>query len=352
MNILFIADPVIPVPPTHYGGAERIVHLYAQEFARLGHSIHILAGPGSRGYGGPLHVYSAPSNSYLSRLRRKSGFQIQSLLAAIDCDVVYNHARFDYLEALLAINKPMLHCFHNPIDQGQIDFAERRMKSRSAFHFLSESQRSHALISMPNVLIPNSVDTFSICPGGGEGGYLVFLGRLTRNKGVDIAIAVALLSGKKLVIAGNVSDEEGGKTFFRQEVEPYLDGEQIRWIGEVDDLQKQCLLGQAEALLFPINWDEPFGLVMIEALACGTPVIATMRASTPEVIDDGVTGFLCDAEEPRVESFAEAVRRLPEIRRSSCRQAAEKRFDVRVICLKILDALSNLSSGNPLSFQR
>ena len=327
-----------------------MVHLYAKEFARLGHTIHILAGPGSRSYGGRLHLHSAPSTSYLSRFRHKLGFQIQSLSAAIDCDVVYNHARFDYLEALLAINKPILHCFHNGIDQGQIDFAERRMKSRSAFHFLSESQRSNALISMPNVLIPNSVDTLSICPGGGEGGYLVFLGRLTRNKGVDIAIAVALLSGMKLMIAGNVSDEEGGKTFFRQEVEPYLDGLQICWIGEVDDFQKQRLLGQAEAVLMPIRWQDPCPVVMFEALACGTPVIATRRASIPEVIEDGVTGFLCDPSEPSVESFVNAVRRLPEIRRSSCRQAVEKRFDVRVTSIKILDALSNLSSGNHLGF--
>lgn len=343
MKILLIADPHIPIPPLHYGGAERIVALYAKEFQNLGHTVHLLAGAGSRPYGGRLHLHRAPSSAYLSRAKCKIKFQFQSLWAARDCDVVYNFGRFDYLEGLLTLDKSLLHCFQNPVDQGQISFAEQRMRPRSMFHCVSHNQKSHALITAPCVVIPNPVDTESYTMGRGSGGYLAFLGRLTRNKGVDIAIQTAKLSGRPLVIAGNISKEEGGEQFFHEEVEPHLDGEQIRWIGPVNDRQKQALLGDAEALLFPIRWDEPFGIVMVEALACGTPVIATKRASTPEVIEHGRTGFLCSPEEPKAETFVDAVGQLSTLSRHECRRSAEQRFDVRVVAPQVLSVLGQLA---------
>ena len=348
MKILLVADPHIPVPPTHYGGAERVVALYAQEFARLGHRVDLLAGPDSKAYGGNLHLHRAPSRKYLSRAYRKIRFQLQSILAARNCDVVYNHGRFDYLESLLALSKPTLNRFPNPIDQGQIDFAERRIRSSAAFHFISANQRSHAQVSVPSCVIPNPIDSSRYSFGNGSAGYLAFLGRLTSSKGVDVAIAVARRSNRRLVIAGNVSNEEGGEHFFREQVEPFIDGDQICWIGPVDDAEKQQFLGQAEALLFPIRWDEPFGIVMIEAMACGCPVIATRRASTPEVIDHGVTGWLCDPEEPSVDAFVDAVNRLPELNREACRKAVEQRFDVRVLAPRVLEVLQKLALRQPM----
>lgn len=349
MRILLIADPHIHVPPSHYGGAERIVALYAQEFQRLGHIVHLMAGPGSQAYGGRLHIHYAPSLAYYSRARRKLQFQAESLWAARDCDAIYNFGRFDYLEALLAKKSPLLHCLQNPIDQRQIEFAESRMRSRAMFHFISRNQQAHARISVSNVVIPNPVDTQAYAAGRGAGSYLAFLGRLTRNKGVDVAIETARMTGRRLVIAGNISKEEGGEQFFHEQVEPHLDGEQIRWIGPVNDQQKQTLLGDAEALLFPIRWDEPFGIVMVEALACGTPVIATKRASTPEVIEQGKTGFLCSPEEPRADVFAEAVGKLSSLSRQDCRRAAEQQFDVRMLAPQVLTVLERLSQGEDCS---
>ncbi|QFZ92692.2 glycosyltransferase [Synechococcus elongatus] len=346
MKVLVIADPHIPVPPTHYGGAERIVHLYAEEFTQLGHTVHLMAGPSSRSYGnGRLHIHHAPTLNYWSRARRKIQFQAQSLWTAQDCDVIYNHGRFDYLEALLRFRKPILNKFPNPIDQQQINFAERRIRSNVVFHCISENQRAAAHIQTPTVVIPNPIDTRLYQAGDGSGGYLAFLGRLTRNKGVDIAIAVACKTQKKLIIAGNISKEEGGEAFFQQEVEPHLDGEHIRWIGPVNDRQKQELLSQAEALLFPIRWEEPFGMVMVEALACGTPVIATRRASTPEVIEHGRTGFLCAPAEPSVDAFVTAIAQLPSLNRADCRIAAETRFDVRQVTPRVLNVLTQLVTG-------
>lgn len=345
MKILLVADPLIPIPPSHYGGAERIVALQADEFARLGHRVHLMAGPGSSAYGGRLHVHRSPSQALYSRAYRKLRFQLQSVLASRDCDVVYNFGRSDYIEALLALRKPLLQCFQNPIDQFQIDYLEARIRSRVALHCISENQRSHARLSTPSMVIPNPVDTRAYAPGSGEAGYLAFLGRLTHNKGVDVAIDVARRTGRKLVIAGNVSNEQGDEEFFRQQVEPHLDGDQIRWIGPVNDRQKQDLLAQASALLFPIRWDEPFGIVMVEALACGCPVIATRRASVPEVIEHGRTGFLCDPSEPSPEAFADALADLPQLSRQTCRKAVEQRFDVRVVAPQVLAVLEQLASG-------
>lgn len=344
MKILLIADPHIPVPPSHYGGAERVVALYADEFARLGHRVDLMAGPGSKAYGGRLYLHKAPSADYLSRAHRKIRFQFQSLIAASDCDIVYNHSRIDYLESILAIRKPLLNRFPNPINQVNIDSAEKRIRSDVAFHFISDSQRSRAKVAAPTCVIPNPIDTHCYAPGDGSGGYLAFLGRLTMHKGVDVAIAVARRTGRKLVIAGNVSNEPGGEQYFREQVEPYIDGNQICWAGPVDDEQKGQLLSKASALLFPIRWDEPFGIVMIEALACGCPVIATRRASTPEVIDHGVTGWLCESSEPSVDAFVDAVHRLPELDRQACRLAAERRFDVRIVAPRVLKVLQQLAN--------
>ena len=339
MNILLIADPHLPVPPLRYGGAERVAALYAAELSRLGHRVDLLAAPGSRPYGGHLYSHRAPSASWPSRAHRKLRFQLQSLAAARHCDVVYNLGRFDYMEALLAIRKPLLHCFSHPVDQALIQAAEARIRARAGFHFVSEHQRAAAAVTVPAVTIANPVDSRFYSPGPGDGGYLLFLGRLTANKGVDLAIATARRCQIPLVIAGNLPDEPGAASFFKEQIEPHLDGQRVRWVGAVTDQQKQELLGRAAALLFPIRWEEPFGIVMVEALACGTPVIATRRASTPEVIEHGRTGWLCD---PTVEALADGVARLPAIDRRHCRQAAEQRFDVRVLTPLLLASLAAL----------
>jgi len=167
--------------------------------------------------------------------------------------------------------------------------------------------------------------------------YLAFLGRLTANKGVDSAIRVARRCGIKLIIAGNISNEPGDRDFFEREIRPQLDAE-IEWIGPVNDERKQKLLNGAQALLFPIRWPEPFGIVMAESLACGPPVIATRCASTPEVIDHGVTGFLCDSEDEMVE----AVGKIATIDRSTCRRAAEESFSVEALTRGYLHAIESL----------
>ena len=343
MRILLIVDPEHPVPPRQYGGTERVADLLAREWSRCGHRVDLLAGHGSRAYGGSLHLHKPPSKAYPSRVRRKLQFQLQSLWAARHCDVVCNFGRFDYLEALLRLGKPILHTFHHPIDQCLVNEAEARVRSgRVLFHCISAHQRSQARFRHPSIVVPNPIEAARYRPGNGEAGHLAFLGRLSRNKGVDVAIAAAQRVGQLLLLAGPVPNEPGARKFFEAEVQPALDAGVARWLGPLDDAGKQELLAGATALLFPIRWDEPFGLVMTEALACGTPVIATRRASTPEVICDGITGWLCDPAEPDPGAFAAAIGRVPQLDRHQCRLDVEQRFGVEAIAAQLLTAFESL----------
>jgi glycosyltransferase involved in cell wall biosynthesis len=339
MQILIIADPHIPIPPKLYGGAERIAHLLAQEFVRQGHRVSLIAGPGSQAYNGELFIHHAPTLNYFSRAYRKIRFQFLSTYAARNVDIVLNFGRVDYLELLLRTRTPLLHCFQNPIAQYEIHYLQKW--SYPQLHLYGVSHHQISIADLPNKILPtsvihNAVDSDYFQFSSTHQDYLVFLGRLTHNKGVDTAINVAKKTGFPLIIAGNVSKEPGGEAFFESVVKPAIDNKQIRYIGPVNDAQKQELLGNALALLFPIRWDEPFGIVMVESLACGTPVIATRRASTPEVIRDGITGFLCDNEEQMVE----AVHQVHSIDRVECRRDAEQRFSHTVLgqkCLALMD---------------
>jgi glycosyltransferase involved in cell wall biosynthesis len=161
-------------------------------------------------------------------------------------------------------------------------------------------------------------DTFA--PSYEPGSYLAFVGRLTKEKGPETAIALARQSGIELRIAAKIPRSE--TRYYKDKLEPLIDGDRIRLVGELNDVDKGCLLRNASALLFPIDWPEPFGLVMIEAMACGTPVIAFRRGSVPEVIDDGVTGLVVNDD---VEALA-AIRRLAELDRRRVRATFDQRF--------------------------
>jgi len=345
LKILIIADPHIPIPPSQYGGTERIVHLYAREASRLGHIVNLLAGKGSSSYGGSLVIHKPPTSFRLNRAYRKLRFQVQTILEAQKCDVVYSHGRFDYLEALLALDVPLLHCFHNIVEQNQIDFAEARMKTNSAFHFISYSQSKELKLKKPYFLIPNCIDTKIYHTVEHPSNYLLYVGRITHNKGVDIAIKAARLSGIPLIIAGNVCDSKDSQEYFNFQIKPQLNKDNITWVGPVNDSQKANLLANALALLFPIRWQEPFGLVMIEALASGCPIIATNCASTPEVIEHGVTGYLCDSSDDMAEIFADAIKDISQLDRRYCRLSAESRFDVTHIVPQTLEVLDSLAKS-------
>jgi glycosyltransferase involved in cell wall biosynthesis len=325
MRIAQLAPTYESVPPTTYGGTELVVHLLTEELVRRGHDVTLYAAGNSSTSGTlrsvtPRHIrYGDSSNG----LRHAEYLQLANAQACfLDAadgafDLVHNHAGIEGLVLAATSRTPVLTTNHNP-------FAPETQSIWDAYPWAhnSLSRASAATFPTRGALAPihHGIAVESFTFGDRPEGYLLFLGRFMPGKGAARAIEAAQRAGRRLILAGKVDPADA--EHFAAEIAPSIDGERIRYVGEADSETKQRLLAGADALLFPIEWDEPFGLVMIEALASGTPVIGFRRASVPEVIEDGVTGYVVDD----VEAMADRIGRLDEIERATCRAVAERRF--------------------------
>jgi glycosyltransferase involved in cell wall biosynthesis len=313
LRIAITADPGIPVPPQHYGGIERIVHLLACELAGRGHQVTVFARRGSQL---PCRLVPYPGDAI-----RNAG-RIALEVRRAHFDLIHSFGRLAYLTTLLPLSIPKLMSYQRRITPRSVVWGARL--ARGSLHFTACSR--HMVAPVRGLaewhVIYNAVplERYSFRDTVPADAPLVFLGRVEHIKGAHLAVEVARRTGRKLVIAGNVPADHAA--YFDAQIQPYLDGRRISYAGPVDDAQKNALLGGAAALLMPILWDEPFGIVMAESLACGTPVIGLRRASVPEVVEHGVTGFVCDD----VEGLAQAVGHLSEIDRRTCRRVMEARF--------------------------
>jgi glycosyltransferase involved in cell wall biosynthesis len=344
VRILVIADPIIPVPPINYGGTERVIDLMCQGLIRRGHAVHLIAARGSRISGGKLTVHRAPTSAFISRAGRKIAFQFVSFAAAMRADVVINFCRLDYLEAVHRLRVPVIHWFENPLSGKEVPFVLRRRRRNVLFVGVSGSQVREDPEAGRFEVVYNSVDVESIpySEKAETPPYVLFLGRLTRNKGVHLAIEAARRASMKLVIGGIVPSEEGSAEYFEREVKPCL-GPDCVWIGAYDNETRFKLVTGATALLFPIQWNEPFSVALVESLAGGLPVVALRRASTPEAIIDGKTGFLCDT----VEDMVEGIRRAHGISRRACRESARERFSEETFIKQVERLVSRAVGATP-----
>jgi glycosyltransferase involved in cell wall biosynthesis len=325
MRIAQLAPTYESVPPTTYGGTELVVHLLTEELVRRGHDVTLYAAGNSSTSGTlrsviPRHIRYGDANNGLRHAEYLQLANAQAcFLDAADgaFDLVHNHAGIEGLVLAATSRTPVLTTNHNP-------FVRETQSIWDAYPWAhnSLSRASAATFPTRGALAPihHGIAVESFTFSDRPEGYLLFLGRFMPGKGAARAIEAAQRAGRRLILAGKVDPADAAH--FAAEIAPSIDGERIRYVGEADTETKQRLLAGADALLFPIEWDEPFGLVMIEALASGTPVIGFRRASVPEVIEDGVTGFVVD----NVESMADCVRRLDEIERATCRAVAERRF--------------------------
>jgi len=347
LSVLVIADPHYSIPPSLYGGTERIVHLLCQGLQSRGHKVHLLAGKDSRFYSGKLLIHQPPTLQYSSRAFRKILFQFLSLylFATTKIDVIINTGRLDYLEFFLKTPIPLICCFQNPVFQNQINFILERRINKQATRFIGISKNQVQSLTPTEQIqvVYNSIDLekFDFVSKPANPPYLAFLGRLTKNKGLDIAIEVAQKAGIHLKIAGNISNESGGREFFEAKIKPQL-GHGCEWIGPVNDADKNKFLGGAKALLFPIQWSEPFGIVMIESLACGTPIIATPMGSVPEVIKEGKTGLIGAS----IDELVQAVKNISYIDRYDCRDEVEARFSSDVMVQDYINIINRTLNNN------
>jgi len=325
MNIAQIAPLYESVPPQAYGGTERVVHYLTEELISLGHDVTLFAAGDSQ--------TSAELRACCSRsLRLDPETRDPFACHAVMLDqLLSEHERFDvlhfhidYLHFLLskAMGWPHLTTLHGRLDMPELQPLYDRFGDMPVVS-ISHSQRKPLPQAgwLSTVLhgIPKDMLKFSAQASD----YFAFLGRISPEKRADRAVHIATALGAPLRIAAKV--DEVDKEYHRTKIAPLLEPPLVEFIGEIGDAEKSSFLGNARALLFPIDWPEPFGLVMIEAMACGTPVIAFRHGSVPEIIEDGVTGFIVDD----LDQAVDAASRVSELSRWRIREEFERRFTSR-----------------------
>jgi glycosyltransferase involved in cell wall biosynthesis len=320
--VLLTVDPEIPVPPKLYGGVERVVDLLIQELRRRGHEVGLVA-----------HADSECEVDFFQSWVAGHVGRTATLVQAVRAfrpQLVHSFSRLAYLLPLLVQRLPKIMSYQRHTGGKQITIASRLAGNSLIFTGCSEFIASMGRQwSSDWLAIPNLVDTnfYTFNPQVANDAPLVFLSRIERIKGAHTAIAVARMTGRRLILAGNRVDHGEGNTYWTNQIEPHLNKDGIEYVGPVNDEQKNELLGKAAAMIVPIEWDEPFGIVFAEALACGTPVISCARGALPEIIRDGVEGFLI----ANVREGRSAVTRLSTIQRSACRERAVSTFSATVV---------------------
>jgi glycosyltransferase involved in cell wall biosynthesis len=322
MRIAQVAPLWESVPPKLYGGTERIVSYVTEELVRMGHDVTLFAS-------GDSETAARLEAICPQALRLNTGIfnrdapmimlQERALGAAGDFDVVHSHLDFLGFPLARRNSVPVVTTLHGRLDLPELEpvfreYAEMPLVS------ISHAQRRPLPWAKWEATIHHGLprDLYTFHPQ--SEGYLAFLGRISPEKRPDQAIEIAKRTGLPLRIAAKVDPAD--RQYYHAEIEPLLDHPLVEFIGEISDAEKDEFIGNALALVCPYDWPEPFGLVLIEALACGTPVLAYRRGSIPEIIDDGITGFVCES----LPEMAEAVARIPLIDRRRCRAAFEERF--------------------------
>jgi glycosyltransferase involved in cell wall biosynthesis len=320
MRIALTADPELPVPPRQYGGIERIVDMLARGLVARGHEVTVFAHADSATAGRLIPWPGRTSRSVLDCSRNAATLAHHVLAGKFD--LVHSFSRVAYLSPILPLPIPKLMTYQRQISPRSVRLGQTLSRGTLWFSAISRSMMQDVEEIGTWRLVFNGVPlaTYEYRPDPGLGAPLVFLGRVEEIKGAHLAIEIAKRVGVPLVIAGNVPSEH--QRWFDRKIAPHLDGERVSYVGPVNDAQKNKLLGRALALLMPILWEEPFGIVMAEAMACGTPVLGLARGAVPEVVDHGVTGFLSDD----LDGLVRAVARLDEIDRASCRARVERFF--------------------------
>lgn len=333
MRIAQVAPLWEPVPPHTYGGTELVVSLLTEHLVQRGHDVTLFAAgdsatlahlnPGiERGFRemmSEVEIEHAAENITALEL----GMLGRAFAQADEFDVIHNHLGALALPFANLVDTPVVSTIHNA---GHPRFVRDLFAQYGHLPYISISNYQRKL--WPDLSFSATIyhgielDKFHPRFDVEQDAYLAFLGRMCPAKGAHLAIQMAQAVGRPLVLAGKIDEEE--RQYFEKDLAPHIDGTRIRFIGEVDHEQKAQLLRNAAATLFPIQWPEPFGLVMVESLACGTPVLALRNGSVPEILEHGISGFIGESAEDLIEDLAD----LDEVSRHTCRREAAERFSV------------------------
>jgi glycosyltransferase involved in cell wall biosynthesis len=323
--IAMLAPPWIPVPAPAYGGIEEVVRLLCEGLVDRGHRVTLFAAPSSDS---PAEVRAMLEDAQPHKMQ-DAGVEadhVARAFAQIEADggfdVVHDHTGHVALAMADRLAVPLVHTLHGALDERERGFYAAH-GPKATLVALSASQRAEVPPEAGEAaVVPNPLRVEEWPFSADKEEFVLWIGRMSPDKGPHRAIAAARRAGMPLVLAGPV--QPGQEQFFAEEVEPEIDGDGVRYVGEAGTEAKRDLYRRACGFLMPIRWAEPFGLVMVEAMACGTPVIGFGEGAVPEVVCDGRTGFVVDG----VEAMAEAIGRLGEIDPAECRALTDERFGV------------------------
>jgi glycosyltransferase involved in cell wall biosynthesis len=349
VKIALLAPFEEPVPPEKYGGTERVVHSLAEGLVGLGHDVTLFASGDSHTSARLVPCVKHSLRRYIgSRPRTWSFMQWQGFhrmmhhLQSEAFDVVHNHGDWPFLIANAFTKAPFVTTIHNP-KQYKLGF--KMVYKRYQYVSISDAQRKY----MPDLnyvaTVHHGIDLSLFEYNEKPDDYLAFLGRVVPDKGLREAIQIAKATKQKLIIAAKLDAKL--QPYFRKNIKPHIDNKQIVFIGEVAHEAKVELLENAKALLSPIQWDEPFGLSNIEAMACGTPVIAIGRGSLPEIVVDGETGYLCKT----TKQMAARVADINKIKRQDCRRRVEQHFSASCMAQKYVAVYQKIIDAYPEALQ-
>src|ERR1700744_83991 len=319
LKIGLLAPPWAAIPPPGYGGTESVVCQLAQGLTAAGHEVVLYATSDSTA---PVPIVYAMATADWDRIGHgevELPHVMHGYEALAGCDIIHDHTLLGPAWALASGYDRVVTTCHGPFS-GELRAIYRRYGKRLPVVAISHDQAAHAPEIAVDRVIHHGLDPEEYPVGGGDGGYLLFLGRMTQDKGVREAVLAARAAGEPLGIAAK-NREPAEKAYFTGQVMPLLTDD-VHVVGEVSGSAKLSLLGAAKALLNPIRWAEPFGLVMIEAMACGTPVIACPNGAAPEIVETGSTGFLCS--DPA--ELVAAIHPVDQLSRAPCRAAILQRF--------------------------
>jgi glycosyltransferase involved in cell wall biosynthesis len=331
LRVAVLAPPWIAVPPPGYGGIEAVVDLLCEALVARGHEVTLFAAPGSRSTARvltPLEVaHPDEIGSALHESDHVAGAWDEIDRAAQQgrpFDLVHDHSGFTALAMADRVGAPVVHTLHGPFVPDTERFYQRH-GHKARLVAISRSQAASAPTGVRiSAVVPNpiAIERWPLREQKSE--YLLWIGRMDPVKGAHHAIAAARLAGRTLVLAGPV--QSGQQDYFREQIEPHIDGRRVQYIGEVGGTAKQQLFANAAVLLMPLRWREPFGMVMVEALACGTPVIAFPEGAAAEIVIDGENGMLVTDER----EMARAISEIGSIDPLRCRASVADRYDISI----------------------
>lgn len=341
LKIGMVAPPWFDLPPKGYGGTEAVVAALVDQLVARGHEVTLIASgrPGTRAQHYVKVYEKAPSQLLGSSIMPELVLAAQAgrALKELDLDIVHDNSAAGPLLAA-GRDEPTVVTMHGPVSGDNGDYY-RRLGSTIQLVAISRAQMRQAPDLNWVGCVPNGIDVSSFPFRRTKEDWVLWIGRFCPDKAPHLAIEAARRAGRKIVLAGKLS-EPPEKKYFDEVVRPML-GPDVQYVGQADAELKRELYSKAACLVFPIQWEEPFGMVMAESLACGTPVVATPRGSVPEVVRDGTTGFVTRG----LDAFARAINKVDQIDPAACRRDAERRFDLSVMAAGYEHVYRNLLEG-------